>query len=183
MNNKKLIRLTESDLHRIVRESVNKVLREAQLNELDPRTYASARDKAIERGELERGNKFGDAAAKAWNKQYGIHNFRRKKTNYGKDARDTNVGVTYDLNGNYNAYAREDFDTGFEEGSYYPRDDRGFVRTGKWGNGKTTANEFTYDRQKGIPEFTKNLMSKDGVNVLKQMQNGTGKYDPNNGWQ
>ena len=39
--NKKLIRLTESDLHRIVKESVNKVLREAQLNELDPRTYAS----------------------------------------------------------------------------------------------------------------------------------------------
>ena len=33
--NKKLIRLTESDLHRIVKESVNKILSEA-INELDP---------------------------------------------------------------------------------------------------------------------------------------------------
>ena len=47
--NQKLIRLTESDLHRIVRESVNKVLNEVQLNELDPRTYASARDKQKQR--------------------------------------------------------------------------------------------------------------------------------------
>lgn len=30
MNNKKLIRLTESDLHRIVRESVNRILSESQ---------------------------------------------------------------------------------------------------------------------------------------------------------
>ena len=47
--NKKLIRLTESDLHRIVRESVNRVLNEVQLNELDPRTYASAREKQKQR--------------------------------------------------------------------------------------------------------------------------------------
>ena len=30
--NKKLIRLTESDLHRIVKESVNRVLREGEYN-------------------------------------------------------------------------------------------------------------------------------------------------------
>jgi hypothetical protein len=30
--NKKLIRLTESDLHRIVKESVNRILREASYN-------------------------------------------------------------------------------------------------------------------------------------------------------
>ena len=35
--NKKVIRLTESDLHRIVKESVNKVL-----TEVDWRTYANA---------------------------------------------------------------------------------------------------------------------------------------------
>ena len=38
--NKKLIRLSESDLHNIVKESVNKVL-----TELDWRTYASAAKK------------------------------------------------------------------------------------------------------------------------------------------
>ena len=41
--NKKLIRLTESDLHKIVKESVNKVL-----TELDWRTYANAAKKARE---------------------------------------------------------------------------------------------------------------------------------------
>lgn len=34
MKNKKLIRLTESDLHRIVKESVNKILREDFLSDL-----------------------------------------------------------------------------------------------------------------------------------------------------
>ena len=38
--NKKLIRLTESDLHRIVKESVNKIL-----NEMDWKAYQSAADK------------------------------------------------------------------------------------------------------------------------------------------
>lgn len=37
---KQLVRLTESDLHRIIKESVNNVL-----TELDWRTYASAADK------------------------------------------------------------------------------------------------------------------------------------------
>ena len=35
MNNKKLIRLTESDLHRIVKESVNKVLNEIDMHSFD----------------------------------------------------------------------------------------------------------------------------------------------------
>jgi hypothetical protein len=39
---KKLIRLTESDLHRIIENSVKRVLKESQLNELDWRTYANA---------------------------------------------------------------------------------------------------------------------------------------------
>ena len=37
--NKKLIRLTESDLHRIVRESVNRVLREDFLSDLVVRAF------------------------------------------------------------------------------------------------------------------------------------------------
>ncbi len=37
MKNKQLIRLTENDLHRIVKESVNKVL-----TELDWKTYANS---------------------------------------------------------------------------------------------------------------------------------------------
>ena len=45
--NKRLIRLTESDLHNIVKESVNKVL-----TELDWKTYMNAADKSYERGPM-----------------------------------------------------------------------------------------------------------------------------------
>ena len=43
MNNKKLIRLTENDLHRIVKESVNKILREV-VDDGDYENAMSARD-------------------------------------------------------------------------------------------------------------------------------------------
>ena len=48
---KQVIKLTESDLHRIVKESVNKILSEA-INELDPRTYASYADKRRAQGTI-----------------------------------------------------------------------------------------------------------------------------------
>ena len=68
--NKKLIRLTEQDLHRIVKESVNKIL-----TELDWKTYANAARKASDRaewGKLDRAEKFADAATKEFNKKYGV---------------------------------------------------------------------------------------------------------------
>lgn len=63
--NKKLIRLTESDLHKVIKESVNKVL-----TELDWKTYANAEKKMRERGAdyWERnGEKFPDTISKAAN--------------------------------------------------------------------------------------------------------------------
>ena len=76
--NKKLIRLTESDLHRIVKESVNQVL-----TELDWKTYANAARKrydnayadnsgrATNQQELEKGNQLSQAANNAFQKQHG----------------------------------------------------------------------------------------------------------------
>lgn len=78
--NKKLIRLTEADLHRIVRESVNNVL-----TELDWKTYASAAEKSYEPGPMfqtyskpnekpnrnERSRRFMKAAEDALNRDYG----------------------------------------------------------------------------------------------------------------
>ena len=71
--NKKLIRLTESDLHKIIKESVNKVL-----TELDWKTYASAANKSnrryFENGhnkkDLGRVGKFSDAAVKSFKEKY-----------------------------------------------------------------------------------------------------------------
>ena len=71
--NKKLIRLTESDLHRIVRESVNNVL-----TELDWKTYASAADKRREQGSKDKAEELDNAASKALSKKYG-----RKLNTYG----------------------------------------------------------------------------------------------------
>lgn len=66
---KKIIRLTESDLHRIVKESVNKILKEA-VNELDPRTLANyARGRAAQ-GNYEKAVAGQNAAVDAWNRDY-----------------------------------------------------------------------------------------------------------------
>jgi len=64
---KKLIRLTEGDLHNIVKESVNRIL-----TELDWKTYASAAKKASERKDKRAGN-FHDAAEKELSKKYGYN--------------------------------------------------------------------------------------------------------------
>ena len=75
---KKLIRLTEQDLHRIVEESVNKIL-----TELDWKTYANAARKCYDNAyadnsgrvtnkqELEKGNRLSHAANSAFEKQHG----------------------------------------------------------------------------------------------------------------
>ena len=66
MAKKQVIRLTEGDLHNIIKESVNKVL-----TELDWKTYANAYKKARETETPERYSRFKDAARDAFNKEYG----------------------------------------------------------------------------------------------------------------
>lgn len=84
---KKLIRLTEGDLHRIIKESVNNIL-----SELDYKTLANAEKEARKRGETSywkekgvgfpenvskaamsriRADRFGNAAKDAFNRDYG----------------------------------------------------------------------------------------------------------------
>ena len=83
---KQRIRLTESDLHRIVKESVNKLL-----TELDWKTYDSAMRKAAEKGQWERVGAFGDASKEAFNQQFGYeghpedYRYRRFFTPYQRD--------------------------------------------------------------------------------------------------
>jgi hypothetical protein len=69
--NKKLIKLTEQDLHNIIKESVKRILKEAQLNELDPRTYASYADKRAAQGNYNQAEQGITAARNAWNNKYG----------------------------------------------------------------------------------------------------------------
>ena len=78
---KKLIRLTEGDLHRIVKESVNQLL-----TELDWRTYANAAKKAGDEtiGRIKSGEKFNDLKNdKEFTKRSRQHNAFRNQAVQG----------------------------------------------------------------------------------------------------
>lgn len=62
---KDTVKLNESQLRKIVAESVKNIL-----SEIDWKTYVNARDKARERGEHERAMRFGNAADDAFNDEY-----------------------------------------------------------------------------------------------------------------
>lgn len=68
MAKKQVIRLTEGDLHSIIKESVNKIL-----TELDWKTYANAAKIASNNGD-NRTSKFRDAAITRFNNEYGYEN-------------------------------------------------------------------------------------------------------------
>ena len=112
--NKKLIRLTEGDLHKIVKESVDRVL-----TELDWKTYANAEREANKRSRGERplsaamdrrmsdpekhykawndvtyaNRKFRDAKIDAFNKQYGGDAEMKKRDGFNDiDYLETGVG-------------------------------------------------------------------------------------------
>ena len=97
---KRTIRLTETDLHNMISEAVK-----TALNELDKRTYASAMYRAQERNDP-RAEKFGQAAADAWNRDYetsedetfsnGVTSKRREKVKY--DNKLTSGNFAYDTN-------------------------------------------------------------------------------------
>ena len=103
MSTKQLIRITENELHKIIKESINNIL-----TELDWRTYDSAGQKALKKSkEIDKSNKdssskmyqralkFTKASDKAYEKQtYGqsskekrqsINDYYDGKTKYNKD--------------------------------------------------------------------------------------------------
>ena len=84
---KQIIRLTESDLHQMVKESVNKILAE-----LDWKTYASAADKARERGNVSYWREKGDNSPKGsdgyWNMVGKASDERLRSDRFGDAAKD-----------------------------------------------------------------------------------------------
>ena len=175
--NKKLIRLTESDLHRIVRESVNNVL-----TELDWKTYQNAAKKAhlkslddfpdgdeegIEYGR--KAHKFRKAAEDAFNRDYGVDDGRH----YSK--------LRSDMHGS---------NTRAPGGGYFPFQDDSQV----WiydRNGGHTWGGMKFDQ--AIDDiaflFEKSYMKKDTANkhekAMKELddyQRGKYNYDKEKGW-
>ena len=205
--NKKLIRLTESDLHRIVKESVNKILSEA-INELDPRTYASYADKRRAQGQNDKAFKGTQAAANAWNKEYGYNHDGKRQPgsldNYGMD--DYGYNNPYDENGReaYDKYLNDDGNIyginqefkdsigGYRHLSYDPKND---ISSEVRFPAKNSFMQFTPRISRGKGEGTIgaeadtdiDVLGDDsmrrGIDVAKQMARGNGKYIKGKGWQ
>lgn len=161
--NKKLIRLTESDLHRIVKESVNKILKETYNGGLDPRTLASLADKRAAQGQNDKATQARQAAADAWNKRFQGYN--RGNGEIG----DTMYDDSYTIHNHYND----------SHSSFNPENnDYTEVNNVRDNNGKLL----------GTNSVTKNLgahyQSGDyGRHVAQQMARGNGKYVNGKGWQ
>lgn len=102
---KRRIRLTESDLHNLIKESVNSIL-----NEMDWRSYQSAAAEARKRRDYAREAKFRHAATNAFNRQngYGISNIP-SGNGIGKMTFNKNGGVYG--GGNLYSYDGDDFQT------------------------------------------------------------------------
>jgi hypothetical protein len=172
---KQIIRLTESDLHQIIKESVNKIL-----TELDPRTYASAAQKRNLQGNTNAAQKLTKQSAKSWNKQYGSkdgdfelqNNGTFKKRNMSLNGKNVNTEEYLD-NGfqnqaNYNHIDRYTFnpDTVQHHRDYFYNDDR---KKGVFDNQFINNNDFSTDDE--------------GLKVAQQMANGKGEYVKGKGWK
>ena len=162
---KKIVRLTESDLHNMISEAVK-----TALNELDPRTYASAAQKTREKGEYARSHKFANAAVDAFNQKYTepvnahFDNFKHGvQPHYHMD----NVGGEYTLNQkttNYKTNKSADIDYIFSPyGESYEEDDSG-----------------KYNLGDSMPSVSS---MRDSFQVAKEMAQGNGKYAKGKGWE
>ena len=192
---KKPIRLTDQDLHRIVKESVNKILKEA-VNELDPRTYASARDKqnAIDADYDKqmadynkknpfsrmmskkpqmpkgygRGSKFNNAAVSSFNRDYGFDWNNSNNNNKHQTLHDDGTLTQYSHLGDYTNTYDYDFKANQNKAGVKPTG-RGFgtVTRGGWNN-KTGAD---------LPKSTEGLRYQDADYKLRNNGNNPTFFD------
>lgn len=108
---KKRVKLTEENLHRIIRDCINEAL-----NELDPRTYASYSAKRQAQGQDEKAQQGRQAAVKAWNKKFAengaygtptMHmndDYTVDRRTHGRDIQGNGVGYEYINNYTYDPY-------------------------------------------------------------------------------
>ncbi len=177
---KQKIRLTEGDLHRIIRNCVNEAL-----DELDARTYASYADKRQAQGQTDKARLGREAAVNAWNNEYGYSN-----TNYN-DSR-SNVSSTHNsvhMDDNYgvNQFRRKNYRdndgcnmVSMNQYKYDPHNNKGYIS----GMDKSIYDDHT--NMSEPEEYNHNVLygkSARGARVARQMATGSGKYVKRQGWQ
>lgn len=201
---KNIIRLTESDLHRIVKESVNKILSEA-INELDPRTYASYADKRRAQGQNDKAFRGTQAAANAWNKEYGEEWPDARKFMGSYDLRNDD-GTPYNAEADReqweddlkrgNIYNVNDFSEDDDIDSmhtYFPKRDMSHdVIIDKHSSPIDRLMAITTPEEKGegfigamadVGNVFGDTKERRALDVAKQMARGNGKYIKGKGWQ
>lgn len=89
-SNESTNKITESDLHRVIKESVKSIL-----SELDWKTYASAAEKTYNNDDYERAEKFSNASTNKFNKKYGYEEFDDNLDYYGEKAKQDVKGNIY----------------------------------------------------------------------------------------
>lgn len=202
---KQIIRLTESDLHKMVKESVNKIL-----SELDWKTYANAAKKEGgntgifnwknkryygKEGEperlkhVERQKKFADAAKQAFDKDYATKN---SHDNYGSDYYVGSTDYTYDYDASHPDYPMSRYtvdshgpmvnkstDTMNYDGRHYNRYPMGnaFYNTG---DNYTEKRPDAFDKNMTLDQRGKMVK---GDEEIKNYRNGNYDYQKGKGWQ
>lgn len=177
---KKLVRLTEGDLHRIIKESVETILKEAQLNELDPRTYASYAQKRAAQGDQTKAKVGRQAAVNAFNNQFS-YDERFNNSSNGLNQR------------RYHLYHGKSSNSPYEAETYYAENTPEHMhgQTIKYGaNGDIDVQH--RDGMKGVnyKEYNDDTIyhpydaiGSEQTRISKEMAKGNGKYIKGKGWQ
>ena len=170
---KKIIRLTENDLHKIVKEAVKRIVNEEDSG-LDPRTLASYAEKRAQQGQHEKAEQGRRAAMDTWNKKYGTE-VDKKDSNGNWHNRTIQNGIN---NAGYNVrtqtynYNGDNKFNNVESNVFYPNGENYRVHD-IYGN----------DGHKHEMTFNNDDYDDEALSVAQQMSDGSGKYIPGKGWQ
>lgn len=157
---KKVIRLTESDLHRIVEGSVKKILSES---EIDWRTFANAAKKAKSNGDWKRGMMFGHRADTEFRKKHGL--------------KSTRINPTSDFTSDEPFVTLDDYEDGYIA---YGNKEKPFTKS---------AGSFYKTHNVPIDDTDRSRLSHiqgDALGAQKELEDyasGKSKYVPGKGWQ
>lgn len=180
MKKKQVIRLTESDLHRVINESVKQVL-----SELDWKTYNSAYEKQASRGydrnHPSRDNNFKKAAQKAFNDQFAY-----------EDENGYYIGKVDGTPINTNPYLPKDFHTHAQvrhkDGYGYDTLDYGYNEP-RYENGYDGTPSGYYNlNHRNIDDYYDKMgevgkKARIGNKEMENYRNGNYEYQKGKGWQ
>lgn len=187
---KNTVRLTESQLHQVIKESVEKILRESELNELDPRTYASYAQKRAAQGQMNKAQQGRQAAVHAFNTSDVAHmkggdqNYSdRQLERYSQSMKDDGTLTQFRPDGQHGTkFTNYDFTPSNSNPFGTHTTSQGYTRENDY-NGYETTDRTSWNDANGIQKMNEPQQFAQGRKIAQQMQNGNGQYVKGQGWQ